>query len=203
MESFLLFSAHGKQIDGLRVIADDRVSPARTAVEEALGLIKRYDPVRYSRLSHDLQRVWVTVLVGNQGEYSHRLRTCKIDTRFVLAEASRPELIASVIVHEATHARLLRCGIGYEEALRARVERACYRQMDAFAAKLPDGEPVHTWVAQGMALPHDTWTNESMKAHYDEAAPEALRYLGTPEWAIRAMFRGNAFLRRVLRAPGR
>ena len=47
--------------------------------------------------------------------FNHSLNACQLDERFVLDEKSGPELIASVIVHEATHARLMRCGIGYEE----------------------------------------------------------------------------------------
>jgi hypothetical protein len=36
----------------------------------------------------------------------------------VLAETSSLAMIASTIVHEATHARLMRCGIWYETELR-------------------------------------------------------------------------------------
>jgi len=37
-------------------------------------------------------------------------------------------------VHEATHARLRRYGIGYEEGLRQRVEEANFRRELAFAS---------------------------------------------------------------------
>lgn len=100
-------------------------------VEEALALIKRYDRLQYDRLSRDLKRVWVHVLHGIRGE---AFVTCELDARSVQPETTSPELIASTIVHEATHSRLLRCGIGYEEAVRARVEAVCLRRELAFAA---------------------------------------------------------------------
>jgi hypothetical protein len=36
----------------------------------------------------------------------------------------------------------LRCGIGYEEEIRARVEAVCFRREVAFATGLPNGEQV-------------------------------------------------------------
>ena len=76
--------------------------------------------------------------------------------------SSRPELIASVIVHEATHARLMRCGIGYEEELRARVEKVCLRRELAFAAKLPNGEQIRAQTDPELGyLPPSYWTNEA------------------------------------------
>src|SRR5713101_6929819 len=102
-------------------------------VEEALRLIKTYDRVRYNRLIRDLERVWVTLLPGYPACYDHSIRACELDTRYVLADTSQPEVIASTIVHEATHARLRRSGIGYEEDLRPRVEAVCYRAQIAFA----------------------------------------------------------------------
>ena len=76
---------------------------------------------------------------------------CVIDERFVVDEGTTPEMIASVIVHEATHARLFRMGIGYEEGRRARVEQVCLRRELAFAAKLPDRAKVGLQRAEAIA----------------------------------------------------
>jgi hypothetical protein len=75
-------------------------------VEDALRLIKTFDPLRYKRIGRDLERVWVLVLPGDLGNFDASIKTCKLDTRFILADTSSPEVIASTIVHEATHARL-------------------------------------------------------------------------------------------------
>jgi hypothetical protein len=118
-----LCMSRGHRIDGLWVgcLTSDKEKRlmAFDPVEEALGLIKRHDPLRYDRLRRDLVRIWVFLLAGNWGEYRHPLRMCVLDERVVLDEATRSEQIASTIVHEATHARLMRRGIGYEGALRA------------------------------------------------------------------------------------
>ena len=121
---------------------EGKSSPASPRVEAALRLIKTYDRIRYDRLIRDLDRIWVKVLPASIASFNHSLNACQLDERFVLAEKSSPELIASVIVHEATHARLMRCGIGYDAALRVRVEKVCLRRELAFAAKLPNGEQI-------------------------------------------------------------
>jgi len=118
-----------KRIDGLWIgtlLAEGEPDPALRRVEEALCLIKEYDRLRYDRLIRDLERVWVRPLPGLNGRFRHSLRICELDPTFILAETSLPEMIGSVIVHEAAHARLRGRGIGYEEKLRGRVEAVWY-----------------------------------------------------------------------------
>ena len=74
-----------------------------------------------------------------------------LDVPFVVADATEPELIASVIVHEATHARLRRHGIGYEEPIRARVEAACIRRQIAFTRRLPHGDHARAAAERNLA----------------------------------------------------
>lgn len=125
----------GRRVDGLWVgvaIGSERELILRR-VEEALRLIQKYDRLRYDRLVRDLERVWVRDIPGTRGSFDQPLRACSLDRVFVLAEKSCPELIAATIVHEATHARLDHCGIGYEEELRPRIEATCFRRELAFA----------------------------------------------------------------------
>ncbi len=153
----------------------------------ALYLIKAYDPLRYDRLIRDLERVWVRLIPDSLGSFNESLNACELDTRFVLAETSFPEVIASTIVHEATHARLLRCGIGYEQELRARVEAVCLRSELAFAAKLPNGEQARERAERTLELcaTHDYWTNRAFNDRFVEGGAEALRHLGVPHWLVR------------------
>jgi hypothetical protein len=112
-----------KRVDGLLVGTWESGAKAQAVfrrVEGALHLIKTHDRLRYERLLRDLERLRVWVLPGGSGSYNKALRSCELDTRYVLAETSSLEMIASTIVHEATHARLMHCGIGYETELRAR-----------------------------------------------------------------------------------
>src|SRR5260370_30319394 len=169
--------SHSRHIDGLWVgcfFVDD-YSHAFDRVEDALRLIKLYDPLRYNRLLQDIDRIWVNLLSGNNGEYRHRLRSCGLDARFVLAESTRPEQIASVIVHEATHARLMHCGIGYQADLRARVEAACFRRQRAFALRLPEGEKSRADAESRLiGYPSDFWTNDAVRARFEQGSAEAL-----------------------------
>src|SRR5262245_53207892 len=113
-------------------------------------------------------------------------------------------MIASVIVHEATHARLRRCGIGYNEDERARVEAICARRKLVFAAKLPNGERVRAAAVQCLewcAIP-SYWSNESRSEHERSAAVETLRYVGCPDWLARTIITlrdVNLAIRRFLR----
>src|SRR5262245_47027400 len=125
-DRLLLRIAVVKHLDGLWVGADNTTDLNRTI--EALGLIKRYEPRRYTRLLRDLDRVWVRLIPEALARFNPSLRACELDTRYVRDQASTPELIAATIVHEATHARLWHCGIGYEEDQRHRVEAVCVRR---------------------------------------------------------------------------
>jgi hypothetical protein len=189
-DRFELFFSRGRRIDGLWIGGvGEKSSPASHRVEGALGLIKTYDRIKYDRLLRDLDRIFIRVLPESYGSFNASLKACQLDERFVLDEKSAPELIASGIVHEATHARLMRCGIGYEAELRARVEKVCTRRQLAFAAKLPNGEEIRAQTDPELAhLPQDYWTNEAFVDRYLKGSAEALRYLGMPNWLIRATF---------------
>jgi hypothetical protein len=157
-------------------------------LEEALGLIKAYDKRRYNRLLNDLERVWVRLLPGELGHFSVALRSCVLDTRFVLDETTSPEMLATVIVHEATHARLRRCGIGYDEDVRHQVEAICHRRELAFVCKLPNGQSVREWVERAMEVmqhPSTEYTDAAFAKRQLEGNIENLRHLGAPKWLVR------------------
>jgi hypothetical protein len=151
-------------------------------------------------------RVWL--LPGCCGSYKEGLRSCELDSRFVLAETSSLEMIASTIVHEATHARLRRCGIGYETKLRARVEAVCARRELAFANKLPNGGQVRESAERLLELCADDgyWSNTAFEERYVEGSIEAMRHLGVPDWLVHVLptFRSlNLSIRRGIRGVTR
>jgi hypothetical protein len=177
-----------RYVDGLWIGAwEDEPEPILRRIEEALSLIKRYDRVRYERLIRDLKRVWVVVLPGDLANFDYKIRTCRIDTRYCLAATTTPELIATIIVHEATHARLWRRGIRYEEAQRPRIEAICLRREIAFAAKLPNGADARDRAERTLALcaSGEYWTNAAFSERYIDGGVEAVRYLGAPGWLAR------------------
>ncbi len=193
-------------VDGLWVgdWKNDRTRQTLPRVEEALRLIKEYDPLQYKCLLRDLERVWVRVLAGPRGQFKYTLKACELDERFVLAAKTSPEMIASTIVHETTHARLRRCGIGYDEKIRARVEGICFRRQIAFCRKLPNGNEAREQAERSLAYytaPH--WTNAAMVDSDEKGSVAALRYLGCPEWVIRLILRYRAVLWGIRRTTRR
>jgi hypothetical protein len=76
------------------------------------------------------------------------VQACVLDERYVLSETTTLEQIALTIIHEATHARLERCGIDYDEKLRQRIEAVCLRREFAFVAKLPNGAKLRDELAR-------------------------------------------------------
>jgi hypothetical protein len=113
-----LWLSKGRNIDGRWVgTMESKPQPGLRRIEDALDLIKRHDPLHYSRVVHNLERVWMHVLANALACYDPSLKACVLDKRFVLLETTTLQRIASTIVHEATHAKLERSGISYEGAL--------------------------------------------------------------------------------------
>jgi hypothetical protein len=202
LDGLALRLSDSRRIEGIWVgcFGVEKSGGALGRVEEALCLIKTYDSLRYDRLLRDIDRIWVNLLFGSNGEYRNSLRLCVLDERFVLGDTTRPEQIASVIVHEAAHARLKHCGIGYQAELRARVEAVCFRRQRAFAAKLPDGEEVTRDAESRLAgYPSDFWTDDAFRARFEQGGAEALRFGGAPEFLIRILLRFRGLLARIHR----
>jgi hypothetical protein len=184
-DRIMLRLSKGEQVDGLWIGAFDKTEPTLRRLREALQLIKTYDPLRYAHLTRDLKRIWV-FSISTPACFNYRLGACQLNERFVLDETTTPELLGSAIVHEATHARLWNCGVGYDEALRSRIEAICVRRQLAFAKKLPDGQQSREWAEQILASSDPvTLSNASFwKRDYDWRIEE-LHRLGVPDWAIR------------------
>jgi hypothetical protein len=183
--------AVGRRIDGLWIGTFFRSKAEEDSclqrVQQALDLIKLHDPVRYCGLLRDLERIWITLVGGGLAEFDQALAACKLDERFVLDESTSAEMIAGAIVHEATHARLARYGIGYEEEIRGRVEAVCMRREIAFADKLPDGQALREQAERSLSLCDDNayWTGAAFTERHTAEASKALRYLGVPDLVVR------------------
>jgi hypothetical protein len=187
-DRIMLRFSRSRYLDGLWIGTwETEAEPILQRIEQALQLIKRNDHIRYDRLLRDLQRVWVLLLPSSIAIFEYRIYTCAIDTRYCLAETTTPELLAAVIVHEATHARLWRRGIRYEEAQRPRIEEICIRREIAFAAKLPNGEAARDKAEQTLALcaTGEYWTSAAFRERYIEGGVDILRYMGAPGWLTR------------------
>jgi hypothetical protein len=139
-EKLGMLISRNRRVDGLwvGVLGDKKDDYLLRRVEYALKLIEQYDPTRYRRILRDVDRIWISPLIGALGQFSDTLKTCGLDYKFV--SSSSPDLIASIIVHEATHAHPYLRKLGYPENLRYRIERICIKQQLAFARRYPNGK---------------------------------------------------------------
>lgn len=80
----LLRTSTSTRVDGLWIGSfEGDAEPRLRRVKEALDLIKTYDPVRYAHLIRDLERVWVTVIVGGIAHFDPSIWTCVLDPRLI------------------------------------------------------------------------------------------------------------------------
>jgi hypothetical protein len=193
-----LWLSTGRDFDGLWVgTTESEPHLGLRRVEDALRLIKQHDSLHYSRVIHNLERVWVHYIPSALAHYDRSLEACVLDERYVLLETRTLEEIASTIVHEATHAKLERWGITYEEKERSRIEAVCLRRELNFLAKLPHSEPLREGIMRTLEWcisDHDYLSDASFQQRNDQGQVETLRYLGTPGWLIGFIFRVRSMI---------
>jgi hypothetical protein len=194
-DRFAWWVSKGRVTDGLWIgSAQSDSEPALQRVEAALELINRCAPLHYGRVKNNLSRIWVTLVPHGAGCYLHSLNACLLDERVVASEATTLEWIASAIVHEATHGRLEKRGIRYDEAVRLRIERICIRRELDFARHLSGIDTLIKEITQRLDWCRDGnahYTDQNMWRELDQGNADSLRYLGTPEWVIALVFRAR------------
>lgn len=149
-------------------------------LERACMLVYLYDPRRWRRLCEQVDGLWVFGTVGGLGEWIPGARLVRINAAYVFSASTSPEDIASVIVHEGTHARLSKCGIEYSEHLRPRIEAVCVRAEIAFAHRIPQGEVLVERAERLLTCDPETWSDSRAA----ERRVKDLRTLGVPHWAL-------------------
>ena len=188
-----------RYVDGIWVGSFRTPSDLRR-VEDALSLIKQYSPLQYSRVTRDLARIWVFVLSDAGAQYNHSLNACMLDERYVTN--STVERIASTIVHEATHARLERLRITYDEKFRSRIELICLRRELAFVTKLPNAAALQDELIRSVewcGANTEWFSDANFREREKQGEVEALRYVEAPQWFIRVMPKMRSALSRVRR----
>jgi len=204
IDRLLLARSCGRQVDGIWV-GSWRPPENSTRIEQALRLVKQHSPLHYARILGNLKRIWIFLLSHGRAEYNEALSACVIDERLIADPETSTEEIASIIVHEATHARLDRCGIEYREGLRARIEAVCLRRELDFVTRLPDSLALQERLVNMLDWYGDNqdYFSDARRLEGDaDGDLETLRYAGVPEWFIRAaptLRSGIAWTRRLFR----
>src|SRR6266516_5226578 len=191
---FALLGAERQLVQGLPITSlslrsGDDDGELRSRVAGAVNLLATQDPKRFDRIKRDLNCVFVFWIPGSWGRCFAPLKLCLLDAGFVADAATTPELIAATIVHEATHARFAKWGIGYDESMIPRVERVCLQAEVDFAAKLPDGQSVREVAEAGLLAPDAYWTSPQRAQNYLQDYQEAIDKLAAPRWFRRLLQR--------------
>jgi hypothetical protein len=197
-QRLLLRMSKAHHIDGLWIGSND---PRHlTRLESALRLVQQNSPLHYARIRRDLERVWVDLLPHAAAEYHRSINACVFDERYFSDPQTSVEELASTIVHEATHARLERHGILYEEARRTRIEAVCCRRELAFADRIPDNARLRQDIERRMTWYRenpDFFGNAGFQERRREGEIDMLRHLGVPEWLVQAILRTSLWIGRV------
>lgn len=184
VDAVLLRLSKSTRIDGLWLGAfcDEDQGEVLVRVQNALALIKAHDAKRYQRAIASFDRIWVFPLFGPVGQYVPEQRRCLLDPVFVLS--SSVEVVASTLVHEATHARLINAGIPYTYENRHRVEKACIRQELVFACRVPGAEDLRRRINEKLLSNPEFWSREASAMRFREAYESGG---GLPKWLRRRL----------------
>jgi len=135
-----------RDLGGIRVVASVSDSPGPEVVfakvRSALQVIRTAQPRRISQLERHCSVIWVRRHAASRALYDGTRRACILDSAFVGNPLTKPAAVAASIVHEATHARIDRWRIPYDDVRRARIERLCRQEELDFGIHLPEGQDV-------------------------------------------------------------
>ena len=129
---------------GLRISANhlDKhlQSDAISRIKRSLDLIAQYWPMQLARSQALVESIIVFPSATSSASWRKDLSACLIDTSWIASDEAYPEAIASVLIHELTHARLDALGFKYGDATRARIERICTRAQQRVVQYLPESD---------------------------------------------------------------
>jgi hypothetical protein len=125
-------------------------------LNEAFGLIERYQPWRLRHLRRDVRQFWV-VRYPCRGAYFPIERTCMTELTFLARRDITAASVAASILHEGMHARVAQMGVHPHSRDMAREERICRRAELDFGQALPAelGAPVIARAADALTLADD------------------------------------------------
>ncbi len=198
-ERISIWMSFKRRFDGLwiGIIADKKDNHLLDRIEDALKLIKQHDPLRYSRILRDIERIWTSIRLSGGGEFNPISRICHLDKRYV--ESSSAQAIASVIVHEATHGYPCLLKMGYPEKLRYRIEQICIHQELLFARRLPNSKSLCENLERKLKRDPSFWSNREIATRRPSQEIAGLKATGVPDWLIKMALKARAIRWRLSR----
>jgi len=169
---FLISLSKRSEVAGFELIdtTDDDSRIATGQLLEALRLAQDTAPRVYARMQRDVRRL--ILLKAGSPEFWPFANAIALKKATV--EAAEPSLLAMTLVHEATHARLWRVGIGYPRQARQRIEHLCVNAEVTLARNLPNASELEAIALK--KLGHEWWTESAIA----EMRKKAQRELSAP-----------------------
>src|SRR4051794_22370624 len=151
--SIEVYEIRGFQVAVANTRPDIATRDVLERLDEALGLIERYQPWRLRHLRRDLRQISV-VRFPCRGAYIPDDRACITELTFLARRDITAAPVASSIIHEGMHARAHRMGVRPETRDLAHEERICRRAELDFGLSLPQslGAPVVERALASLAL---------------------------------------------------
>jgi len=170
-----------RTLHGIRVVVhntrpDISTDAVLARIDGALGMLEQYAPSHLRRMRRDFAEI-ISQRFACRGAYFPAERRCLVELTFTVNPEFTLAQVASVILHEAMHARIHAMGIRTERVTRAREERFCRRAEIEFGRVAPGGEPVVERALGAIAMedeevaPEVDWALAQRRiAEVDEAA---------------------------------
>jgi hypothetical protein len=177
---------HREFVIGLFTPDDPPDQCAIAKVKRALDLLAERDPSTYRRVQRYVRYIQIG---GNHrgylGKWLDVADVCELVRSYVESQTTTPLHIASTIVHESTHARLHRWGLGYEEHRRFRIERLCFLAQRAFAERVggDEGQALAAEAGRQMARDPSYWSDKAVAGRKVDLLVDQ----GTPRWLARML----------------
>ena len=157
-------------------------------LDDALSFLKANAPGRYERVRCTLGGFLIMGIDPIHASYDPATGVCRLRERYMLASDTTLAAIACTIVHEATHGRLFKLGIPYDEPIRHRIEQVCIRASLLTAQRLPGTEAeaeAERCRRQLSAISPISYS----AASFDERIANDMRANRMPEWFIRMILK--------------
>jgi hypothetical protein len=110
---------------------------AQQKVFAGLDILAETSPKQWERIPILMLGVTVRPLSNRVAEWNAMFAVCQLDEHYVADSSATPVAIATIIIHELTHARLDRARIPVTGTNRGRIERICRLAERNFLLRLP------------------------------------------------------------------
>lgn len=117
--------------------SEDVRQVALQKVFAGLDILAETAPKQLERIPILMLGVTVRPLPNAVAEWNAMLAVCQLDKHYVANSSATPVGVATMIIHELTHARLDRARILYTGTNRGRIERICRLAERNFLLRLP------------------------------------------------------------------